>query len=272
LVDPGTGMAVLGSAPVVLKIVGPTADYVGGGVKNLVERQVENVERVFSKAAARLGEEGLERPGVVPPRVLKEVIEGASFCEDELGAEYFGGILAGAKSENGRDDRGASLAALAGRLSSYQLRCHYLMYATAQRLLKGSGRRLGFSNERRAYGHFFLPYRTWLEGMEFNESERSRRVELAGHCCAGLIREDLIDPSGFGWGEPKNLAELFGREFDEGGVAFCLSVLGIELFTAAHGIRESPLVAFVSPSQSFESAVEPSAATEVFAIRDLPKA
>lgn len=265
-------MAVLGSAPIVLKIVGPTADYVGGGVKNLVERQVQNVERVFEKAAERLGKEGLDRPGGVPPRVLKEVMEGAAFCEDELGAEYFGGILASSKSDNPRDDRAASLAALVSRLSSYQLRCHYLMYFYGRCLLKGTTHRLGFSKDRREYGRFFIPFSTWQDGMELSESERRRRVELASHCCAGLVREDLIGDSGYGWGSTKELESLFSRQFGrEGGVVYELSLLGIELFTAAHGIQEHPQSAFISEAQEFSADVSIPPADAVTPFRDLPR-
>jgi hypothetical protein len=262
-------MAVLGSAPIVLKIVGPTADYVGGGIKNLVERQVQNVERVFEKAADRLGEEGLERPGGVPPRVLKEVMEGAAFCEDELGAEYFGGILAASKSENQRDDRGATLAALAGRLSSYQLRCHYLMYAYAQKLLKGSGLNFGFGKERRSDGQFFIPYDIWMEGMELTEAEREVRGDLAGHCCAGLVREELIGDR-FCWGQSDVLSQYFSRGFGKSGVGYELSVLGIELFTAAHGVQEPSLIAFVSPTCEFSADVAIPKGDGVVAVKDLP--
>ncbi len=264
-------MAVLGSAPVVLKIVGPTADYVGGGIKNLVERQVENVERVFEKAAGRLGEEGLERPGGVPPKVLKEVIEGASFCEDELGAEYFGGILAASKLENQRDDRGATLAALVGRLSTYQIRSHYLMYAYAQRAVQGSGYQFGHWRARRDHGQFFIPYETWVEGMDLSEAEREvrARADLARHCCAGLAREDLI-AGRFSWGTGDSVSRYFKHRVETSGIGYELSVLGIELFIAAHGIQEPSLTAFVSPEHEFRADVAIPPGDDVVSFEALP--
>src|SRR5690349_8312070 len=240
-------MAVLGSAPVVLKIVGPTADYVGGGIRNLVERQVENVEGIFANAARKLGEEGLNRPGAVPPRVLKEVIEEGAFCDDELGAEYFGGILASSKSEVSRDDRGATLASLAGRLSTYQLRCHYLMYAHGRRLLLGSGVSLGRGNDRQKFAQFFMPHETWLRGMDFSDRELGEFEILAAHCGLGLGREDLVGGR-FASGRPDELAKAFRRDFGETpGLVYELTVLGIELFMAAHGYLEGGLPAFISP-------------------------
>jgi hypothetical protein len=57
----------------------------------------------------------------VSPRVLGFLVQ-ASLCEDELFAEYYGGVLASARGPSGRDDRGASMMSLIGRLSTYQVR------------------------------------------------------------------------------------------------------------------------------------------------------
>jgi hypothetical protein len=270
VVDPGTGMAVLGSAPVVLKIVGPTADYVGGGIKNLVERQVENVEAIFANAADKLGEEGLNKPGAVPPRVLKEIIEGGSFCEEPLSTEYFGGILASSKSEQSRDDRGATLAALVGRLSTYQLRCHYLMYAHGQRLLLGSGLELGVGDQRHARAQFFMPISTWIEGMGFSDDERERFESLAAHCGPGLMREDLVGDR-FGSGNAKSLQGAFGRDFEGvAGIVYELTILGIELFMAAHGKLLIALPGFVDPDHACEVNVDVDLDGDVVPLGELP--
>jgi hypothetical protein len=271
MVDPGTGMAVLGSTPIVLKIVGPTADYVGGGLKNLAERQVRNVETIFSKAAGKLGEERLNSAGVVPARVLKEIFEHGPFCDDELGAEYFGGILASSKTGIERDDRGATLAALVGRMSTYQLRCHYVMYAHGQRLLAGSGVRLGHASERRQSAEFFMPYETWIEGMALTDDETSRLKEIAAHCGVGLMREGLIG-SRFASGSPEGLGKVFERKFGEReGIVFELTVLGVELFMAAQGMHRDSIGLYVSPEAPIEIEVPVSLAGEVVALENLPE-
>ena len=56
------------------RMLGPTADYIGEGVRALTERRVGNVQRVFKKAHDKLGPD-LDRPGAIPPRVLKGVLE-----------------------------------------------------------------------------------------------------------------------------------------------------------------------------------------------------
>lgn len=87
------------------KLLGPTADYLGGELQAYTQRRMENVGRIFSRAESKLGDK-LERPGQVPPKVLKTIINDGSYADDELAVEYFGGVLASSRTEIGRDDRG----------------------------------------------------------------------------------------------------------------------------------------------------------------------
>jgi hypothetical protein len=43
-------------------------------------------------------------------------------------ADYLGGVLAGSQTPTGRDDRAVTWSALITRLSSFQIRAHYLLY------------------------------------------------------------------------------------------------------------------------------------------------
>src|SRR6266496_693093 len=117
--EPASGIAILGtaigSAKIVEKLLGPTADYLGTGLRSWTEKRVENTRRIFTHAAKLLGDR-LESPGSVPPKVLKGILDDGSFCDDELSAEYFGGVLASSRTGVSRDDRGASFTALLGRL------------------------------------------------------------------------------------------------------------------------------------------------------------
>jgi hypothetical protein len=242
MVDPGTGLAVLGSAPIVVKILGPTADYVGSGLQHWTEQQVENVQRVFRKAEGKLGPEGLDRPGAVPPRVLKEILGEGAFCDDELGAEYLGGVLAASKSEVPRDDRGAALASLVGRLSTYQLRTHYVMYAVARSwFVKGTPSmdvfNLGIPKDQKQYGRFFVPQSDWTRAMDFSTEETRDEMGILAHVVSGLDREGLIGAYATGPGD--HLRTLLPKhDFPEGGgILFQVSLLGIELFMVAHGYR-----------------------------------
>jgi hypothetical protein len=110
----GTGLAVLGSKEVIVKLLGPTADYIGTGLRHYTEKGAVNLRRIFANGVRKVGP-SLEQEGQVPPKVLKGILTDGYFCEDELGAEYFGGLLASSRSVVARDDRGAAIIALIGR-------------------------------------------------------------------------------------------------------------------------------------------------------------
>jgi len=80
------------SAKVIEKILGSSADYIGGGVQNWTNQRVKNVGTIFENAE-RIFADKIDTPGTVPPKVLKGILDDSSFCDDELGAEYFGGVL-----------------------------------------------------------------------------------------------------------------------------------------------------------------------------------
>jgi hypothetical protein len=46
-----------------------------------------------------------EQPGSIPARTLQKLLTDGSFVDDEICAEYFGGVLASSRSQTGRDDR-----------------------------------------------------------------------------------------------------------------------------------------------------------------------
>lgn len=80
-----------------------------------------SVQRVIAKAEKK------NPKGTLPPRLGAELFDKAQWASDEFVAEYLSGVLAGARSEDGDDDRGVSWTALIGRLSSDQLRAHYIV-------------------------------------------------------------------------------------------------------------------------------------------------
>ena len=78
-------MALFGTKEIIVKLLGPTAEYLGGGLKNYAEKGCQNISRVFSVAGRRLGSR-ISEPGQIPPKVLKEVLNQGYFCEDQLAA------------------------------------------------------------------------------------------------------------------------------------------------------------------------------------------
>lgn len=59
-IDPGTGIAIfgatVGNAQTIQRILGPTADYIGEGIKTWTELRVNNVRRIIDSAERKLGE------------------------------------------------------------------------------------------------------------------------------------------------------------------------------------------------------------------------
>jgi len=221
MVDPERLAALGVAADLVLRALGPTADYIGNELPRWAELRRSNLQRTFEHAERKLGTEGLERSGRVSPRVLKEVLDGALYWDDSLAVEYFGGILAASKSEFHRDDRGATFASLVGQLSTYQVRAHYLAYAHARNLLVGRDFDLGVEDIRTDL-RVYVPASSWEEGMAFSLAEADEFEDHIGHFSAGLFHgHGLIDKSFGGGRDPDLLSHYFeGRDFPDGGVVF----------------------------------------------------
>lgn len=227
--DVGTGLALLGSAKVLEKLLGPTAEYIGSGVKNWAEKRTDNVKNVFSIAVRKLGDR-IENEGSIPSKVLKGVLDEGSFCEDALSAEYFGGVLASSRTGSSRDDRGASFLSLISRLSSYQIRSHYIFYHIVKRLFDGATINIGTS-EGRGKMEVFIPFDIYIEAMEFSGKENIN--VLLEHIMFGLHKEMLIENI-FRYGSKEHLIKTFAKATSSG-IIFQPSSIGIELFLWAYG-------------------------------------
>ena len=219
------------------KLLGPTAEYLGGELKDLAQRRVKNIGRIFQNASGKLGDNA-DKPGIVPAKVLKEVINEGSYNDSELAAEYFGGVLASSRSETGRDDRGARIAKLVDRLSTYQLRAHYRIYATIRELFHDSD--LLFNQDGRSKMQIFIPHVGFVDSMSFGASEIPLINQLMSHVFFGLSSEALIDEQ---WqsGEPEALElKTRYRDAEDAGIICAPSMPGAELFLYAFGAADQP--------------------------------
>lgn len=248
--DIGTGLTVLGSAiggaKLVERILGPTADYVGVGLKNWTDKRIRNTGRIFEKAAEKLGAK-INDPGAVPPKVLKEILEEGSYCDDELTAEYFGGVLASSRSGVTRDDRAASYLKLIAELSSYQIRFHFIAYCLFRELFSGSGLRPTFSDDLNKMW-VFIPYSTLGPAMDFTEDEPAGEIFL--HCLSGLGRHELLETSH--WGSKDHVISINKQrgwsEVEEAGLCICPTQYGIDLWLWAIGAGTISRTSFLDKS------------------------
>lgn len=227
------------------KLLGPTAAYLGGKTKELTEKAVTNVERILSNAIRKLGDE-IEKPGEVPPRVLRGILNEGAFCENEIAAEYLGGVLASSRGESTRDDRGVVLNALISRLSVYQLRTHYVIYHIIKDLYDGTATRIpsDLPNEPSAS----IPLGTYFAAMGFHDEELIRPngnldfepiFGILEHTFFGLGKEALIGGFEYHWGEDAK-------------VTFVPSPAGVELFLWAYGRGGKSIGTYLEPDEQFE--------------------
>ena len=99
-----------------IKMLGPSADEIGEALRRWTSYRVRNVKRIAAVADRR----AQGREGVVPPRLAHTVLEEGSYCDDELMAEYLGGVLAGGRTPSGRDDRAVTWSKLITSMSTLQ--------------------------------------------------------------------------------------------------------------------------------------------------------
>lgn len=239
-------LAILGgSASLTTKLLGPTADYIGEGIKNWAKKRKENVGNIFLNAQKKLGDK-IETKGGVSPKVLKGILDEGSFCEDFLATEYFGGVLASSRSGISRDDRGATFIALISRLSTYQIRTHYIFYHIVKNLFDGTSISINLS-EGRTKMETCVPFDVYFPAMEFDEQEK--REVLLTHIMFGLQKESLIEPT-FGFGPTEVMRKYFKKATT--GINFQPSILGVELFLWAYGKSNLTPDEFLNPANQFE--------------------
>lgn len=225
----GAGLAVWGSKDLMAKLLGPTADYIGGEAKNFVAKCNVNLDGIFRKATQKLGDR-IETEGTVNPRVLKHVVDEGRFCEDELTSEYYGGILASSRSGNGRDDRGVTLLATIKDLSVYQLRFHYLVYSIVNRLFSGRAFNLGDIGDCQKM-EIFIPRRVFNKAMAFTPDENPHSV--LSHVLYGLNKHGLI--SEFSSGSLEFMRKQI-PQIPEAGIVLSPTLPGAELFLWSVGM------------------------------------
>lgn len=238
------GLVAWQGAKIILpKLLGPTADYLGGGLKEVTKRGAENLQRVIGNAYRRLGDR-INSPGQVPPRVAKLILQEAYLCEDPLAAEYFGGILASSRTKDGKGDRGLHLAGIVSRLSSYQIRAHYVLYQCFKHVY--NGKRIPIDDFLRGgqtySGHSIgvewavsIPLTAYTDAMGCRRDEGL--TPYLNHALTGLRKEALIDEF-VQWGKGEDSQVESDTDSKSSIVNAAPTSLGTELMLWAHGLTQ----------------------------------
>jgi hypothetical protein len=218
------------------KLLGPTADYLGGGLKDFTEKRFDTAGKIFANASKKLGSK-LDEPGGVPPKLLKHIIDDGSFADDSVEIEYLGGVLASSRSTDSRDNRAARLARKIDSLSNYQLRAHYLIYRSIKDIFSESGIS-GLGTNRQRF-KIFLPLDQFITAMEFSDSEMCKFNSIFSHIIFGLSNEGLIEAQ-FMFGGVEHIKDMFPNA-PSAGIVCQPSADGIELFQWAFGYGDADL-------------------------------
>jgi hypothetical protein len=250
MIDPVAGLTILGGAiggaKMVEKILGPTSEYIGDQLKEWTIKSVTNTSNIFKNAEKKLGNK-LNQPGKVPPKVLKSILEDGAWCEEELQVEYFGGVLASSRTGISRDDRGACYTALISRLSTYQLRTHFLFYQLVKKLFNNCTVNIHDGNNTREL-QVFLPFDTFIDAMDFTKEEADNWFNILSHTIWGLNKEELI--LNFSWGDHEHIKKKFPQA-ETGGIVFQPTKIGTELFMWAYGHGQLDPSLFFSSQLTF---------------------
>ncbi len=224
------------------KLLGPTADYLGGELKAFTQKRIENVGKIFKHAENKL-EDRINNYGTVSPKTLRIIINEGSYASDELALEYLGGILACSRTDIGRDDRGARIAKQIDNLSCYQLRSHYLIYSTISKICDINNESLNNSTGRRKC-QILIPFNEYVDAMELSESEWEN-PQLLSHIFHGLSSDGFITES-WGFGNIEYLQKyIFNPQLnfadDFIGIVCEPTISGAELFLWGFGQANSHL-------------------------------
>lgn len=227
-------------------LLGESVAYVGDAVEKMPERPRANVVRICTIALRRLGV-AVAEPGSVPPRAVGCLLGPGSYVQDPVSSEYWGGVLACARSANPSDDRAARRMQLLSRLGEYDLRSHYLIYSTLRLLLINTRDPEKVDFEDRFHLATFIPAGYYILAMDYNRDEISRMPRLISDMLYSLGQEFLVDGSNTGSDEylhtqfTKNTTDAIKGE----GIVFAPSVMGVQLFLWAFGRPDCEPAAFL---------------------------
>ena len=179
----------------------------------------------------------LAAPGGVPPRVAAAVMDQAEWADEDVVVEYLAGVLASSRTPDAKDDAGVSWVALIGRLSSLEIRMHYVLYAALRQKVEGAKVDGYFEWTRRGVLVDVLPFLNAL-GIDKTHIANARFL----HPAHTLQREGLLTDLTYGSRHylETDVVWTKGRVLPEGAffVHFKPSVDGIALFLAGLGVGD----------------------------------
>ena len=236
----GIGAAAYAGKDVVTKLLGPTADYLGEGLREIVKRRSETLKKIFKSAIQKVGER-IEEPGMVPPKILKGIISDGSFATDDVEIEYFAGILAASRTTDGRDDRGVRALKTIQSMSSDQIRTHYILYSCIATCYYRDKTNINDKPQTDKL-QILVGFESYLRELgvlknEDNAEYQHKIIDAISHSLFGLMDDGLIS-NNMMWGSEEKIKPKISWVKDPG-IVVAPTRSGLELFRLGLGVNQS---------------------------------
>ena len=220
------------------KILGPTLDAIGNDLASCYEF---GIKRILASAYRKINDVNDGKAANL--RVTHDILRNGAFSTDEFVLEYFGGLLASSRSEDGWKDDIMPFADVVKSLSSSQLKLHYnIYYALEQLALRDPGIRRSSSSGSDAVKSktLYMHYRDLHAAIHLNV--------LARH---GLVESASLTSTSFSY--PNDDEEQILMYMSGGPTIF-----GVMLYAAAHGMLELWQIYGRRTFEQFSDAIPPS--------------
>jgi hypothetical protein len=229
-----------------MRVFGPSADEVGEALRRYTAYKLRNVGRIVENADAKSSAK--PAGGMVNTRVAFVLLEEGSLCDDELMANYLGGVLAGGRSADGRDDRGISWSRLVTSLSSLQIKAHYLLYREwAVRLAGVEAKSMQSHNLDR---YTLIVDTTEFLGLLVSGTDVDP-WEALNHSIYGLVTAGLIGD--YWWDSRKRSNFLSKRLPFSSSLGVAPTPTGLELYGWAQGLPGITPFEFPKKAKAFDT-------------------
>lgn len=121
---------VVGTAWAAKKVLGPTLDAIGDDLASCYRI---GIDKILASAYRKIKD--VEDGKAANLRVAHDILRNGAFSTDDFVLEYFGGLLASSRSNDGWKDDATPFVDVVKSLSSSQLRLHYNMYNALEQLV-----------------------------------------------------------------------------------------------------------------------------------------
>ncbi len=167
------------------KVLGPTLDTLGEDINKVYQAGRDKIIEVAKRKVSNI-EDGAS----ANLRVSRDVFWNGAFTDEAICAEYFGGILASSRSQDGKDDTGVYYVDLIKSLSSAQLRLHYTIYRSLNKLLiqDKTKKELNVGQSTQLYG-----VHLYFASVELQKADLKIDTDLEALYRKGLLHEYKTD-------------------------------------------------------------------------------